>query len=163
MRQTFPMISPVKNRVFQCYRQATAVNTTVADQNTKGFKNSWGQRRRPYSPVTQRPRKTVPAKRQREKKSPTHSSSDDMKRSYNIILQFEECLAAWDVFFFLMLKGGGLSWQLAAVHSVGPRGHSTGSKQGWRVFLWGGGPPQGHTVECSSSRVMYCHIVQSAP
>lgn len=31
-----------------------------------------------------------------------------MKRSYNIILQFEECLAAWDVFFFLMLKGGGL-------------------------------------------------------
>lgn len=71
LRQTFPMISPVKNRVFQCYRQATAVNTTVADQNTKGFKNSWGQRRRrrwPYSPVTQWRGKTVPAKRQRGKK-----------------------------------------------------------------------------------------------
>lgn len=36
------MISPVKNRVFQCYRQATAVNTTVADQNTKASKIAGG-------------------------------------------------------------------------------------------------------------------------
>lgn len=61
-----------------------------------------------------------------------------MKRSH-IIQQFQDCLAGWDVCVFPNAKGRELSWQQAAVRSVGPRGHSTGSKLGWRVFLWGGG------------------------
>lgn len=46
--------------------------------------------------------------------------------------------------------------------SMGPGGHSSGSKQARGTGLLSGGRPQrGHTVECSSSRVTYYYTVLS--
>lgn len=51
--------SSKKNSMFRCHRQTTVVNITAADQNSRAFRNSCGQKQQPYSPVTQRGEKTA--------------------------------------------------------------------------------------------------------